>query len=215
MAKTEKASSRKPTIKEKYVAYHEAGHAAVGHLLGIEVKFVSSDVVAHPPPEVITDGTAGICCYGETVELPQDYPWIALVKDFIGYSVGHYAGKRGAPNGRPGIRTLDHADFQPRQFLFKLAEDWGIDRSSTRVVEQFLMIVTKIVLEKSWPEIELVANALLEKKFLTKEEVKAILPKSPDPEIYGIANEATKTAMFMLTIMRERNLPQRAEKAVV
>lgn len=192
---TTKKAAKKPTLREKDIAYHEAGHAVVGYLLGENIKFISIDLVNHP---LLGNSSldpkfklSAICCF-DASDITSHY-----FLDYIITAAGYYAGKRAVP--KLSSRCLSFSvDYEDRAILHEIARDLGIDHYSTLAVERVLTNTTKLVLEKEWAKVELVANALLEKKFLTREEAKAILSEDPDPDVLEIMQRAEKTVYDML-----------------
>jgi hypothetical protein len=207
---TTKKAAKKPTLCEKDTAYHEAGHAVVGYLLGRNIKFISIDLVNHPilgNSSLDPKFTPYAVCHFDADDITNHY--------FLNYfmkAAGYYAGKRGVPNYRNRCLSFS-ADYEYLAILREIAKDLDIDSYDILAVERFLMKTTNLVLEKEWAKVELVANALLEKKFLTREEAKAILPEDPDPEIFEIMQRAEKTVYDMLKRLApdESKVPQYLE----
>ena len=156
--------SRASTLEE--VAYHEAGHVVVGHLLGVELASV----------DILRDGEGG---NGHTIfNVP---PWFrpsatlderrrryaeAVVTTFL---AGPIAEARVA-----GFHNLEGSGYD----LDAVAREWlrllePPERYEARLDE--LTVRAEALVDENWPAIERLAQALLERRSLTGAEALQLL----------------------------------------
>jgi ATP-dependent Zn protease len=161
--------------QEEATAYHEAGHAAIGCVLGRKLKRVT----IIPDGKGVVGSTEFANGYPETFArtFNQSKAKRQYVEDRVaGELAGSLAQSRKVP-GRDRDAGDEHDDYQARELSRELV---GETPSETdRLREQCLAngrARAKALLEQHWPWVEAVATALIQRKELSGDEVLALRP---------------------------------------
>lgn len=148
-------------VPPEEVAYHEAGHAVISHMLGYEVEHVSiaeaedsRGRVWHAP---IPDEMRQYIEVADVLDMQYE-PW--LMMHAIVSMAGFAAQRRYFPGADEYAATSD------REHWRELALFACDDGDEVNLWEQRLQIRTASLVEKLWPQIERVAHALLERQDL-------------------------------------------------
>ena len=152
--------SRASTLEE--VAYHEAGHVVVGHRLGIDLDSV----------DILPDGQGG---NGHTVF--NVAPGVRERRDYIEAVVTTFLAGPAAEARVAGFENPEGSGYDldaiAREWLRQLKPANGYRARRAELGRRAGRLVAE-----SWPQIEKVAGALLERRRLTRADALALLADS-------------------------------------
>ena len=154
--------SRASTLEE--VAYHEAGHVVVGHRLGIDLDSV----------DILPDGQGG---NGHTVF--NVAPGVRERRDYIEAVVTTFLAGPAAEARVAGFENPEGSGYDldaiAREWLRQLEPEPGNGYRARRA--ELGRRADRLVTD-SWPQIETLAQALLERRRLTRADALALLADS-------------------------------------
>ena len=143
------------------VAYHEAGHAVVAHVLGIEVAYVSI---------VETEGSSG----RSISPLPEDFdPYAEGAEEVMkSYLV---AGAAGAASEELLTGELSSIRGNDLEGITKLLISLAGIGAQAQEEGQWALEKAKSTLRDNWESVQALAEALLEHRELDREQIRAVL----------------------------------------
>jgi hypothetical protein len=160
------------------VAHHEAAHAVIGSLLGLPVQYVEITVQAGgvtgltstPYPQWVDDWAAS----DGTGPLDDDQR-AYLHANMVALLAGALADRQFRPYGlTPDDDQDPRSDVdQVSQILWRLVG--GDDQEPVQRALDSLLEVTSALMEKHWPQVQVVAAELTQRRRLTGSEVAALL----------------------------------------
>jgi ATP-dependent Zn protease len=165
--------TRGPRSALEATAYHEAGHAVIGRVLGLTCGHAAikpdNDSIGHI---IIRDPWQTI----------QDWEDRQHFRDpasaFRGTIIARMAGREAELEifGTQGDESEYQDDEMQIALLLQDAEPWGDpDRFKTRLRGK-----TRLLVRRHRPSIERIAHALLSRSVLTRDAVEAIMARQPD-----------------------------------
>ena len=149
-------------------AYHEAGHALVGHVIGRCIEEVSI--------AVRDDGYGGFCRFNTLIEDANDHPeWRDDVVNPDLITI-YYAGMLAtafacAPHvtydeDESGVAYPEGSERDDLEQIHKLLTQIGIDEQQRKTITDASWTCAQKLLSEYWPAVDALATALLERERL-------------------------------------------------
>ncbi len=164
--------SKQPSKAMISTAYHEAGHAVMGFMLGIRIRNVS--IV----PDESTFGRVEHSSPLKSINLEvvdkADYSRFRMEKNAIMAFAGALAEKKFNPHGFRKVWSI--TDWE---IASSLIERYSISPEEHNAYVKLLQIRAKALVEVYWPDIEDLASLLLEKEKLSGKAVRKFIELNP------------------------------------
>ena len=157
-------------------AYHEAGHTVAAVFLYIGLKHKGVTIVPNRVRGVLGETHVKKGFRGKPYLVNRAVVWRGLEKQIIISLAGEHAQRKYRPSS---VRSHDIAD--DRREAVKWLSYLALDATGEPISEELrlhyklLNLRAKNMVATRWPEITAVANALLERKTLTAQEVREVL----------------------------------------